>query len=131
MEQNTDCLKNMFLLTDDYDTLVGACDVGLIFLDYRFSIPNFPSRLLCYMQAKIPVLACTDPNTDIGEVIVSGHFGWWCNSNDAGAFIQTVNHIKDSDCRMLGLNGYEYLNEHYSSEDGYKIIINSLGGKAK
>ena len=54
---------------EDYDTLVAACDVGMLFLDYRFTIPNFPSRLLSYMQAKLPVLACTDLNTDVGSVI--------------------------------------------------------------
>ena len=31
---------------EDYDTMVGACDVGMIFLDHRFTIPNFPSRVL-------------------------------------------------------------------------------------
>ena len=58
-----------YLPKDEYDAMIGACDVGLIFLDYRFTIPNFPSRLLAYMQAKIPVLASTDPNTDVGSVI--------------------------------------------------------------
>ena len=42
---------------DDYDTMVGACDVGLLFMDHRFTIPNFPSRILSYMQAKLPVFA--------------------------------------------------------------------------
>ena len=46
----------------DYDQLVQVCDVGLIFLDYRFTIPNFPSRLLSYLEYKMPVIACTDPN---------------------------------------------------------------------
>lgn len=71
---------------DDYDRMIASCDVGLIFLDHRFTIPNFPSRLLSYMQAKLPVLACTDPNTDIGKVIVEGGFGWWCESNDVKSF---------------------------------------------
>ena len=71
---------------EDYDTMVGACDVGLIFLDHRFTIPNFPSHLLPYMQAKLPVLAVTDPNTDIGKVITVGGFGWWVESNDAELF---------------------------------------------
>ena len=73
--------ENMKLLErlpkEDYDRLVAACDVGLIFLDHRFTIPNFPSRLLAYMQAGLPVLAATDPNTDIGQVITQGNFGWW------------------------------------------------------
>ncbi|MBR5539197.1 MAG: glycosyltransferase family 4 protein, partial [Clostridia bacterium] len=76
--------ENMCLMQrlpkEDYDRLVAACDVGMIFLDHRFTIPNFPSRLLSYMQAKIPVLACTDPNTDVGKVIEEGNFGVWCES---------------------------------------------------
>ncbi|SFO21669.1 hypothetical protein SAMN04487831_11253 [Pseudobutyrivibrio sp. UC1225] len=60
---------------DDYDLLVSACDVGLIFLDYNFTIPNFPSRLLCYMQSRVPVIAATDVSTDVGTVIESGGFG--------------------------------------------------------
>ena len=76
---------------EDYDKMVAACDVGMIFLDQRFTIPNFPSRLLSYMQAKIPVLAVTDPNTDIGKVIVDGGFGWWCESNDVRAFAKSIN----------------------------------------
>ncbi len=48
------------LSKEDYDTLFGVFDVGIIFLDHRFIIPNLPSRLLSYMQANIPVLACTD-----------------------------------------------------------------------
>ena len=50
----------------DYETIVASCDVGMIFLDHRFTIPNFPSRMLSYMKAKIPILAVTDPNTDVG-----------------------------------------------------------------
>lgn len=53
----------------DYDILVAACDVGMIFLDYRFSIPNFPSRLLSYVYAKLPVLACVEESADIGDII--------------------------------------------------------------
>ena len=49
-----------YLPKAEYDRVTGACDVGMIFLDHRFSIPNFPSRLLGYMQAKLPVLAVTD-----------------------------------------------------------------------
>ena len=67
---------------EDYDQMIAACDVGLIFLDHRFTIPNFPSRVLSYMQAGIPVLACTDRNTDIGEIVVSNGFGWWCESKN-------------------------------------------------
>lgn len=44
---------------DEYDRLANACDVGLIFLDYRFSIPNYPSRLLSYLMKRKPIIAVT------------------------------------------------------------------------
>lgn len=119
-------IENSLLLKrlpkEDYDNMIAACDVGLIFLDHRFTIPNFPSRLLSYMQAKLPVLACTDPNTDIGEVIVNGGFGWWCESNNAKAFSDIISKISDTQIKKCGERAFEYLEEHYTSEISYKII---------
>lgn len=112
---------------EDYDTLVGACDVGMIFLDHRFTIPNFPSRLLSYMQAKIPVLAVTDPNTDVGKVIVDGGFGWWCESNDTKAFAAIVKKINNSNLNELKDREFKYLKEHYSVDNTYKIIASATG----
>ena len=109
---------------DDYDTMVAACDVGMIFLDHRFTIPNFPSRLLSYMQAKIPVLACTDPNTDIGKVITEGCFGWWCESNSIQEFTKIVDCICSADLKALGDNAYRVLNEKYSVSESYNTIVN-------
>lgn len=121
--------KNLMLMNHlpkkDYDKLVGACDVGLIFLDHRFTIPNFPSRLLSYMQAKIPVLAVTDSNTDIGEIIVKGGFGWWCESNDVNVFNRVLNGITGP-LKEIGLRGFSYLSDNYSSKKCYEIIMNRV-----
>ena len=108
---------------EDYDTLVAACDVGMLFLDHRFTIPNFPSRLLSYMQAKIPVLAVTDPNTDIGKVIVEGGFGWWCESNDVVNFSYCVN-IANSSGKECS-NAFNYLIQNYNVKDSCEIMLNS------
>ena len=106
---------------EDYDTMVGACDVGMIFLDHRFTIPNFPSRVLSYMQAKIPVLACTDSNTDIGKIIEEAGFGSWCESNDVNGFVECVNKIMQ--IQSLAEKEWYYLNKYYSTRNGYDIIM--------
>ena len=108
---------------EDYDRMVAACDVGLIFLDHRFTIPNFPSRLLAYMQAGLPVLACTDPNTDIGKVITEGGFGWWCESNDTEAFGKAVADAVQADRAAMKDAEMTYLKEHYTSEICYRTIM--------
>lgn len=108
---------------EDYDKMVGACDVGMIFLDDRFTIPNFPSRLLSYMQAKIPVLTCTDVNTDIGDIVVNGRFGWKCYSNDIKGFERCVDEALKSDFVEMGNNAKEYLENNYNVKQGYEIIM--------
>jgi glycosyltransferase involved in cell wall biosynthesis len=107
---------------DEYDKMIACCDVGLIFLDHRFTIPNFPSRLLSYMQAGLPVLACTDPNTDIGKVITDGGFGWFYESYDVTTFADIEKKIVATHTKEYGNRAFDYLKSHYISEISYKII---------
>lgn len=111
---------------EEYESFVGCCDVGLIFLDHRFTIPNFPSRLLSYMQKGMSVLACTDPNTDIGKVIAEGRFGWWCESDSPEHFTETVNTALCSDISETGKNAFSYLENNYTAQKSYEIIIKEM-----
>lgn len=108
---------------DDYDRMIAACDVGLIFLDHRFTIPNFPSRLLAYMQAGLPVFAATDPNTDIGKVITEGGFGWWCESDDVEGFNQMIKEICETNLKHLANCAWKYLNDAYSVACVYNKVF--------
>lgn len=112
----------------DYDQMVGSCDVGMIFLDHRFTIPNFPSRILSYMQAKLPIIAVTDPNTDVGKIIVAGGFGWWCESNTTDAFSRKIEEACQAERIKMGNMAWEYLNRFYTVENEYRIIINNMKG---
>ncbi len=111
---------------DDYDRMIAACDIGMIFLDHRFTIPNFPSRLLSYMQAGLPVLACTDSNTDIGKMIVNGGVGWWITSDNCKNFCKKIDMICNEDLRCRSDNSYKFLEEHYSVSEAYDIIMSSV-----
>ena len=142
---------------EDYDRMIAACDVGMIFLDHRFTIPNFPSRLLSYMQARVPVLALTDPNTDVGDVITGraseidmetleagttseaeqavsldhSPFGWWAESNDvrtASSLIKKISHMDHQELSTMGDNGYDYMIANYDVRDSYETIIKGMKG---
>ena len=125
-EKPCNCKLMKVLPSNEFQTMVAACDVGMIFLDHRFTIPNFPSRLLSYMKSKVPVLAVTDPNTDIGEIIVEGRFGWWCESNDAEEFSRKIEYIISLDQSQINLmkkNEFKYLKEKYGVDVAYKTIM--------
>ncbi|NQV51344.1 MAG: glycosyltransferase family 4 protein [Candidatus Marinimicrobia bacterium] len=112
----------------DYNELLTVCDVGLIFLDHRYTIPNFPSRMLSYMDNRMPVFAATDPCTDIGKVILHGDFGWWCESNNPDEYSRILELITQSQSQIQakGKNAQKYLTENYSSSSTCDNIIDQI-----
>lgn len=112
-----------FLPKSDYDLLVKSCDVGLIFLDHRFTIPNYPSRLLSYLENKIPVLCATDVNTDIGRIAEKNGYGFWCESVKPEDFTALVDKMLASDRKAMGEKGYEFLKANYLVEHTYNAIM--------
>ena len=67
------------------------------------------------MAAKLPILACTDPNTDVGTVIKEGGFGWWCPSNDTNGFKVCVLNAMENNFNY-GVKEKNYLKKHFSVE---------------
>lgn len=112
-----------FFPKDDYDQLVRACDVGLIFLDHRFTIPNYPSRLLSYLEAKMPVICATDVNTDIGRIAEENGYGYWCESVKPSDFTGLVDKMLASDRKAMGEKGYQFLKDNYLVEHTYNTIM--------
>ncbi len=112
---------------ENYDELLKACDVGLIFLDKRFTIPNIPSRLLSYLDYNKPVIAATDVNTDLKDIIEDGNFGYWCESKNSKDMIDLFEKIKTNDnIKVLGNNGRKYLEENYDVKISAKSILDKL-----
>lgn len=111
----------------DYDNLVKACHVGMIFLDPRFTIPNYPSRLLSYLENSMPVLMATDANTDVGTIAESEGYGLWSLNGDLPLFMSHMESLKDSHLRnTMGKKGLDYMLANYTAEKAADIIEASL-----
>lgn len=121
---NTKVMKG--LPKEDYDMLVRSCDVGLIFLDHRFTIPNYPSRLLSYLEYKMPILCATDVNTDVGKIAEENGYGYWCESVKPEDFTTLVDKMLASDMKAMGERGYEFLKNNYLVEHTYNAIMKHL-----
>ena len=119
-----------FLPKKEYDQLIMSADVGMVFLNHRFTVPNCPTRFYGYMQYAKPVLACTDTATDIKNDIYDGDFGWWCESINPRVFAQLISQIKQEGKENLLLRGQRarsYLEEHYTVDKDYRVIVTALG----
>jgi len=116
-----------YMPKDEYQQVSDQCDVGLMFLDHRFTIPNFPSRILNYLASGNPVLAATDPNSDIGTIARDNGFGFCCESNDVKGFDKAVKDFISADRVKMGKKGWEFFKSNWAVENGYKIIMNHFG----
>jgi len=112
---------------NEYEQLVACSDVGLVFLDSRFTIPNFPSRILTYMKNKKPILIASDNATDLGIIAKENGFGDYCNSSDSNDFRNLVNKfIVEYDLVRMGNYAYDYYLNNYRSINSYEIIMNKM-----
>lgn len=123
------------LPAEDFEKLCAACDMGLVFLDHRFTIPNFPSRTLSYMRAAIPYLACVDKVSDIGTIAEKNGFGLNCYSGNPESFADTLRQVldlyrrdKSALVRMGELANSFYL-KNYTVEVSYKKILGRIEEK--
>lgn len=121
--------KNVLLMehmpTDEYKKLMRLCDVGLILLSDKFTIPNFPSRVTAYMEAGLPVLAATDSNTDLKDMLTGSGCGLWSRSGDIGTFKININKLAQSKTLRdtMGIKGRKWLEENYTVSKSYEIIM--------
>jgi glycosyltransferase involved in cell wall biosynthesis len=127
----TEGIPNALLIKElpksEYDEIIKLSHVGLIFLNPLFTIPNFPSRILSYMQNYLPVICATDLVTDIGDIAFENNFGFKCLTSDLSSFFDCVTRLLSNDVRTkMGQNAYEFLKKEYNAQVSYDKIIQKI-----
>ncbi|MCR4808159.1 MAG: glycosyltransferase family 4 protein [Lachnospiraceae bacterium] len=118
-----------YLPPDEYNRLMEECDIGIVSLDVRFTIPNYPSRMLSYMAMAKPMIACTDENTDVRELLTSeAGCGLWCRSDDVEGFWSCIEEMMDEKKRnTMGMSGRKYLEDNFDVSRSVRILEEYCG----
>lgn len=128
-------LKNVKFLNqvprEDYEKLTAACDIGIVSLDERFTVPNFPSKTTDYFKLNLPILASLDncAAKDYGVFLTEKARG--------GVFAQAGNteqlyekfmllYSDDRLRRELGENGRKYYEENLGVDKAYETIMKEI-----
>lgn len=113
---------------NDYDKLLRACDVGLIFLSKNFTIPNYPSRLLSYLEMKIPIIAATDAYTDVGSDIERNGCGFSVISGDSRKMQDAIDATMDIilSSNTMKESTWLFLQREFKVERSYELITKSI-----
>ena len=122
------CLENVFLYSwlprEDFEKILATSDVGLILL-YRYTSPQFPSRILSYFEYSKPALCAVNKATDIGSIVEEESCGRFVDHGDLHRFTEAVKFFSEhGDKReMMGKNGRKLLLDRYTVANSYKIIM--------
>ena len=113
-----------FIPRREYEKLTRACDIGLIFLDRRFTIPNFPSKTLSYLECSLPTMAAIDKCTDYSKMLTDENCGFWVENGDIKNYVKYFDKLlNDRELRIkMGKNGRKYFEEECDVEKSVKII---------
>ncbi|MEL4106485.1 glycosyltransferase family 4 protein [Oscillospiraceae bacterium WX1] len=120
------------LPSPDYEALAASCDVGLVLLHPLGRVPNFPSRLLSYLMAGLPVIVAADDATDMGDIVERHQCGFKCRNGDLSRFKQVVEALKDEKKRLdMGRQSYRLFKTHYTTAVSCAAILRHFGASVK
>jgi len=113
-----------FIPRKDYEKLTRTCDIGLIFLDKRFTIPNYPSKTLSYLECSLPIMAAIDKNTDYGIMLENTNCGFWVENGNIKEFKSKFDKLVGNKKlrQEMGKNGRKYFEKKCNVKNSVKII---------
>lgn len=115
----------------DYEYLLKACDIGIVSLDEKFTVPNFPSKTTDYFKLSLPVLASLD-KTAISD------YGYFLEKEAKAGIVGQAGNVEDLYHKLmvlyqnkelrneLGSNGRKYYEEYLGVDIAYQTIMNKL-----
>lgn len=117
-----------FIPRDEYMKLIQLCDIGIISLNEKTTIPNFPSKTLSYLNLSIPILASIDYVTDYGDFLDNVKCGLWSYGGEIDALMDNFEKLYNSKSlrQNMGENGYNYFMKDMTTESVYNVINNFI-----
>lgn len=117
-----------FMPQEEYLSFLASCDVGMIILNEKTAIPNFPSKSLSYLNMRVPILAALDYVTDFGEFLEENKAGLWAHSDDINALKQKLLEYYNSKelIESVKKNGYRLFKTQLTTEQAYKTIMSKI-----
>lgn len=114
-----------FMPNEDYRKLLKSNDMGLILLDKRFTIPNFPSRVLDYFNSGLPIFAITDEICDVKKEICEEGAGIWSLAGDITGFNKQLDYVISNRDKVVAMSlmAYKIVSTKYNAANEAMRII--------
>jgi glycosyltransferase involved in cell wall biosynthesis len=112
----------------EYQDLLTVCDIGLISLNEKFTVPNIPSKSLDYFNVGLPILASIDRSTDYNKVLDDTQSGLWSYAGDHDQFKRNFDLLYHNSTlrKSMGANGQRYHRNMLTPEIAYQKIMKEI-----
>lgn len=118
-----------FIPREDYEKVLTMCDLGIISLSSKFTIPNIPSKTIDYFKLSLPVIAFVDKNTDYSVILereaeagLSSLHGDMKKAKD-----NILKFYEDKKLREdFGKNGRDYYERYLGVDIAYDTILREV-----
>lgn len=116
---------------EDYEKLTAACDIGIVSLDERFTVPNFPSKTTDYFKLSLPILASLDSCAakDYGVFLTEkAKGGVFAQAGDIEELYEKfmLLYTNEELRKELGENGRKYYEENLGVDKAYETIMREI-----
>ena len=114
---------------DEYQDVVQACDIGLISLSRKLTVPSFPSKSIDYFKVSLPILASLDSVTDFGMILQNElKAGFYVPAGNTALLNERLALLaSDTELRVkMGLAGRRYYERYLSVEVAREKIYSVL-----
>lgn len=128
-EQLTNVIFLDYVPREEYQDVVQACDIGMISLSSKLSVPSFPSKSVDYFKVSLPILASLDAVTDFGKILQEDIMaGFSVVAGDSVRLHEKLMLLaSDSALRKrMGEAGRQYYEEFLTVENAKEKIISIL-----
>ena len=115
----------------NYQAIMRSCDVGLVSLNKKFTVPNFPSKTMDYLKFDLPILAALDKAAlnDYGNFIEKkAKVGLCSDASDMNAYKSNLLKLyRDRSLyNFYVANCSKTFSKEFNIENNYKRIIECI-----
>jgi colanic acid biosynthesis glycosyl transferase WcaI len=99
----------------DFRGLMAASNVCLVTQQHSVSEIAFPSKIVTYLAAGRPIVACVNPECEVARITRESGAGTVVEAENPLALVEAVRGLRNADLRKAGENGRAYACMRWSS----------------
>ncbi len=112
---------------------LNACDVSLVTIARGIEGISFPSKLYSSLAVGKPILAISEPGSELKEIVEDGGAGYWIEMGDVNGLETAIRKLRAQPelCRTMGLAARKCMMSRFTASEAaaqYLLVVDKAAG---